>query len=123
MANITQRLLKIDGVDIANISDYEIEYAKLWKDADRNMNGDVRATLIGIFPKIKVTTTVQEIGKVISLGDLLNRDYFTVEFFDVITNSVRSAAYYASDFSTKLRLRKNSLIDKVSFSLVPVSKR
>lgn len=123
MANINQRLLKINGTDIANICEYEVEYNKLWKDADRNMNGDVRATLIGIFPKIKVKTTVQEISNVITLGSLLNNAYFTVQFFDVITNSVVTAQYYASDFSTKLLYRKNSLIDKCSFNLVPVSKR
>lgn len=122
MADINARLLKINGTDISNICEYTVEYNKLWKDADRNMLGEVRASLIGVFPKIKVKTTVQEINKVMTLGTLLNTPYFSVQFFDVLSNSVKTAQYYAGDFSTKLKLRQGSLIDEVSFSLVPVRK-
>lgn len=123
MADINARLLKIAGTDISNICEYTVEYNKLWKDSDRNMVGDIRASLIGIFPKIVVKTTVQEVSKVMTLGSLLNGDFFSVEFYDIITNTVKTANYYASDFKTKLRRRKNSLIDEVEFSLVPLSRR
>lgn len=123
MADITQQLLKIGNTNISNISEYEVQYNKLWKDADRNMNGDVRATLIGIFPKIVCKTTVQERSLVATLGNLLNQPYFSVTFYDPLTNTVKTAQYYASDYSTKLKMRQGSLIDEISFSLVPVSKR
>ena len=123
MANISSKLLTIGTTDISNISSYEVQYNKLWKDADRNMNGDVRATLIGIFPKIVVKTTVQEQSLVATLGALLNQPYFNVTFYDVLTNTTKTAQYYASDFSTKLKMRQGALIDEMSFSLVPVSKR
>ena len=123
MANISQNLLKIGNTNISNISEYEVQYNKLWKDADRNMNGDVRATLIGIFPKLKCKTTVQEQSLVATLGNLLNQPYFSVTFYDPLTNTVKTAQYYASDFSTKLRMRQGALIDEISFNLVPVSKR
>ena len=41
-------LVKINGVRIPAIVNYKVGRNKLWKDADRNMSGDVRATLIGI---------------------------------------------------------------------------
>lgn len=123
MADISSNLLKIGNTNISNISEYEVQYNKLWKDADRNMNGDVRATLIGIFPKIVCKTTVQERSLVATLGNLLNQPYFSVTFYDPLTNSVKTAQYYASDYSTKLKMRQGSLIDEISFSLVPVSKR
>ena len=123
MANISQNLLKIGNTNISNISEYEVQYNKLWKDADRNMNGDVRATLIGIFPKLICKTTVQEQSLVATLGNLLNQPYFTVTFYDPLSNTVKTAQYYASDFSTKLRMRQGALIDEISFNLVPVSKR
>ena len=123
MANITNNLLKIGNTNISNISEYTVQYNKLWKDADRNMNGDVRATLIGIFPKIVCKTTVQEQSLAATLGALLNQPYFSVSFYDPITNAVKTAQYYASDYSTKLKLRQGALIDEISFSLVPVSKR
>lgn len=123
MANISQNLLKIGNTNISNISEYEVQYNKLWKDADRNMNGDVRATLIGIFPKLICKTTVQEQSLVATLGNLLNQPYFSVTFYDPLSNTVKTAQYYASDFSTKLRMRQGALIDEISFNLVPVSKR
>lgn len=123
MADINQNLLKIGNTNISNIVDYEVQYNKLWKDADRNMNGDVRATLIGIFPKIVCKTTVQERSLVATLGNLLNQPYFSVTFYDPLTNQTKTAQYYASDYTTKLKMRQGALMDEVSFSLVPVSKR
>lgn len=123
MANITGNLLQIGNTNISNLVEYEVQYNKLWKDADRNMNGDVRATLIGIFPKIVCKTTVQERSLVATLGGLLNQPYFSVTFYDPLTGSTRTAQYYASDYSTKLKMRQGSLIDEISFSLVPISKR
>lgn len=123
MANINSNLLVIGSTNISNISSYEVQYNKLWKDADRNMNGDVRATLIGIFPKLVVKTTVQSQSLASTLGALLNQPYFNVTFYDVLTNTTKTAQYYASDFTTKLKMRQGALIDEMSFSLVPVSKR
>ncbi len=123
MANINSNLLVIGSTNISNISSYEVQYNKLWKDADRNMNGDVRATLIGIFPKIVCKTTVQSQSLASTLGALLNQPYFNVTFYDVLTNTTKTAQYYASDFTTKLKLRQGALIDEMTFSLVPVSKR
>lgn len=123
MANINANLLVIGSTNISNISSYEVQYNKLWKDADRNMNGDVRATLIGIFPKLIVKTTVQDQSLASTLGNLLNQPYFNVTFYDVLTNTTKTAQYYASDFSTKLKMRQGALIDEMLFSLVPVSKR
>lgn len=122
MANITQRLLKIGTTDITNICDYSVQYSKLWKDAERNMNGDVRATLIGIFPKILVKTTVQDLSKIGTLGTLLNQDYFSVTFYDFLSGTTKTAQYYASDYTVKLKQRKNGLVDACSFNLIPVSK-
>ena len=51
-------LVKINGVRIPAIVNYKVGRNKLWKDADRNMSGDVRATLIGIYPKIELNIGV-----------------------------------------------------------------
>lgn len=58
---MTDFLLKIDGEIVPNISKYTISYNKLWADAERNMNGDIRATFIGIFPKVEL-----EIGGILT---------------------------------------------------------
>ena len=120
---ISQSLLKINGNNITKIVEYEVEYNKLWKDADRNMEGEVRATIIGIFPKLKIKTTVIDRQKVALIGNLINLPYFDVEFYDPLKGAVITAKYYAGDYSVKLKERDRELFEELSFNLIPVSKR
>lgn len=128
MAQITANLVEIQNVSTNaytpfELSEYTVEYNKLWKDADRNMDGQVRATLIGIFPKIVCKTPPLQRSNAGTLGALLNQPYFNVKFYDTITGSVITAQYYSSDYSTELLQRCGEWYNEVSFSLVPVSKR
>ena len=119
----TGDLVKIDGITIPHIVTYKIGRAKLWKDADRNMAGDVRATLIGIYPKIQMkigVTTQEEMSK---LTQLLDKDYFTVTWFDVRIQETISTKYYASDYDTELLSKSRGLYQPFEVSLVPISKR
>ena len=119
----TDDLLKIDGQTIPHIVSYKIGRAKLWKDSERNMSGDVRATLIGIFPKIQLQvgyTTQQEMSE---LTELLDKDFFTVTWFDVRTQDTVSAKYYASDYDVELDNKSKGRYKPFSVNLVPVSKR
>lgn len=121
---IQQKLLKINGTAIDGLVDYEIEWAKLWKDADRNMEGEVRATLIGLFPKIKCKTRKAiPRTEVATLGNLLNLPFLNVEYYDPLKNTTITAKYYSSDFSTKLQERTRELFYEVSFNLIPISRR
>ena len=116
-------LLQIDGETIPHIVSYKISRAKLWKDSERNMSGDVRATLIGIFPKIQIEvgyTTQAELSELVAL---LDKDFFTVTWFDVRTQETASAKYYASDYDVELDSKHKGRYKPFSVSLVPVSKR
>ena len=116
-------LLKIDGETIPHIVSYKIGRAKLWKESSRNMAGDVRATLIGIFPKIQLQigyTTQEEMS---ALAALLDKAFFTVEWFDVRTQETTSAQYYASDYDVELDSKSKGRYKPFSVNLVPVSKR
>ena len=99
----TGALIKIDGTTIPHIVSYKIGRAKLWKDSERNMSGDVRATLIGIFPKIQLQigyTTEEELSEITAL---LDQDFFEVEWFDVRTKEMtEKVKYYASDYDVEL---------------------
>lgn len=116
-------LLQINGQKVPGIKEYKVSYNKLWKDADRNMNGDVRATLIGIFPKIELTIrpalTEDEMSQLINL---LDQAYFSVTYFDPKTKGAITAQYYASDYTTEL-LDRRGYYKEMTVSLVPVSKR
>lgn len=119
----TGDLVKINNTVIPHVKKYKIGRAKLWKSAERNMNGDVRATLIGIFPKIKMSvghTTQEEMA---SLTALLDQDYFTVTWFDVRIQDVVSTQYYASDYDIDLMDKSKGLYEPFEVNLVPVSKR
>ena len=69
-------LIKINGTKIPCITNYKVGRNKLWKNADRNMSGDVRATLIGIFPKIELSIGYTTEDQMSQLCQILDQDYF-----------------------------------------------
>ena len=116
-------LIIIGGLSLSEMVKYEVNYSKLWKDADRNMNGDVSASFIGIFPNIDAETPPLDKNQVQTLCAALDQPYFTATFWDPASGTQKTRAYYASDYKISLLSRKKGLYGSVSFSIVPVSKR
>ena len=116
-------LLKINGYAVPHLVSYKVSRAKLWKDSERNMSGDVRATLIGIFPKItmQVGYTTQE--EMSNLTKLLDQDFFEVTWFDVRIQETITTRYYASDYDVELDNKFKGRYKPFNVDLVPVSKR
>lgn len=92
-------LLIINGVSIttSDISSYKLTYNKLWKNANRDMSGDMSATLIGLYPNISIDTKPLDFDDAMALSAAVNQDYFTVSYWDTQTSSMKSAVYYAAD--------------------------
>ena len=108
---------------IPHLVDYKVSRAKLWKDSERNMSGEVRATLIGIFPKIQLQigyTTEDELSE---LTARLDKAFLDVMWFDVRTGETNTAKYYASDYDVELDSKSKRRYKPFSVSLVPVKKR
>jgi len=116
-------LVQINGSTVPHIVNYKIGRAKLWKNADRNMSGDTRATLIGIFPKIKMKVGILTQEQMAELTALLDQDFFTVTWFDVRIQDTISTQYYASDYDVDLLSKSKGLYQPFEVNLVPVSKR
>lgn len=116
-------LIKINGTKIPAIVNYKVGRNKLWKDAERNMNGDVRATLIGIFPKIELNIGITTQAQMATITQLLDKDYFTVEYFDVRVQGTTTAQYYAGDYTVDMLSKSRGLYNAFTVSLVPVKKR
>ena len=116
-------LLRINGQNVPSLKSYKVGRNKLWKDADRNMNGDVRAVLIGIFPKIELEIGYTTQTEMSALTVLLDNAYFTVEYFDVRIQGTATAQYYAGDYTPELSSKRKGLYKPMTVSLVPVSKR
>ena len=116
-------LIKINGNVIPAIVNYKVGRNKLWKDADRNMNGEIRATLIGIFPKIELNIGVLNQSQMATIIELLDSDFFEVEYFDVRVQTTTTANYYAGDYAIEMLDKTRGLYKPFTVSLVPVAKR
>ena len=121
--NINTTLLKINGTTVRGLSGYKVGMNKLWRDSDRNMNGDVRASLIGIFPKLELTfrdgLTESEVAQICAL---LDQPFFNVTYYSPKSQGTVTAQYYASDYAPELLDKARGLYKTFTVSLVPVSK-
>lgn len=116
-------LLKINNQAVTGLKEYKVGYNKLWKDAERNMNGDVRASLIGVFPKLElVFRDALNEPQISAITALLNQAYFSVTYYDPRTNGTKTAQYYSSDYTIDILDRRRGLFKGFNVSLVPVSK-
>ena len=115
-------ILTINGVPLSHseTEEYKIEYAKLWKGAERNMNGDISSTLIGVFPNIDVKTTKLSFAKASALSAAINDAYFSVSYYDTQTQTTKTADFYAADHD--ISFLNKCTIGQVTVQLVPVSK-
>jgi len=120
---INNPLIIIGGLTLTELAKYDVTYSKLWKDADRNMNGDVTASFIGIFPNIEVETIPLTQAQVQTLCAALDQSYFSMTFWDPSSNSQKTANYYASDYTISLLSRMSGMYGTVEFSVIPISKR
>lgn len=120
---IDNPLIIIGGLTLTELVKYDVNYSKLWKDADRNMNGDVSATFIGIFPNIDAETTPLTEAQVQVLCSALDQSYFSMTFYDPSSQSQKTANYYSSDYKISLLSRMTGMYASVSFSVIPISKR
>lgn len=115
-------LLTVNGIAIPELKTYKVTRNKLWKDADRNMNGDIRATLIGIFPKIELEIGTVTEDRMKTLTILFDQAYFSVTYFDHRIQATRTANFYANDYSVELLSKVRGLYKPFDVNLIPVSK-
>lgn len=120
--SVTNPIITINGVALTTgqVSEYKLTYNKLWKNADRDMNGTISATLIGIYPNISVTTSILSFAVAETLSAAINTDYFSVTFWDTQTSSQKTAQYYAADHTVSFM--NECKYGQVTVELVAVSK-
>lgn len=116
-------LIKINGNIIPKIVSYKVGQNKLWKDAERNMAGQMRATLVGVFPKIEIDIGMCTQDEIKAIVLLLNNAFVSVEYFDITTALTHTAEYYAADFTVEFQNKAKGLYKPFSVSLIPVTKR
>lgn len=115
-------LITINSNPIPKLSEWEVERNKLWTDAGRNMAGDLRSTFIGVFPKIILNFTYMTADDLQAIVELLDQSSFTVEYFDVRTQTMKSGTFYASDYGTPIFDKTRELFKPFKVSLVAFNK-
>lgn len=120
--SVPNPIITINGVALttSQLNDYTLSYNKLWKNADRDMNGNIRATMIGVYPNISVTTSFLDFAHAQSLSSAINDDFFSVTYWDTQTSSMKTAQYYAADHDVKFI--DECRYGQVTVQLVAVSK-
>lgn len=117
-------LLTIDGNKIVGLKTYEVQYNKLWKDSERNMAGNMSASLIGVFTKLVLTfragLTEEQIS---SIQQTFNQSYFNATYYDTETRSLKTERFYASDVTAKLLNKAFAIYDTFNISIIATSKR
>lgn len=116
-------LIKIDSTDISSyLKGYTVERNKLWTDADRNLAGDLKATFIGIFPKIKLEFVHTTEAQLKTIMGLLDPASVTVSYWDSASESYNEASYYASDYGVPMFDKTKQLYEGFEVSLIPYKK-
>ena len=117
-------LLTINGSAVTGLKSYNVEYAKLWKDADRSMNGTISASLIGVFTKLKLQfrAGLSE-DDIATLCGIFNTAYFSATYYDLQSKATKTEQFYASDFNVTMLSKTLSLYDEFEVTLVGVAKR
>ncbi len=112
-------LIKIDGSSLPKLKAFKIGRNKLWSDANRNMNGDLRASYIGMFPKIFLAfapTTTTEMSTILTL---LDQPDFDVSWWDEQSDKITTGTYYAGDFEIPMLRLDTELYDAFEVNLIP----
>ncbi len=115
------QIIKINNQELIGVKGYKIAQNKLWKNSNRNMAGELTASLVGIFPKIELKfrlgLTQQQVSSLIAK---LNQPTFNVTYYDPQTNSMRTAEYYASDYDIELLDAHRNIYKEFSVNLIPI---
>jgi hypothetical protein len=89
-------------VEIQGIKEYKVNRNKLWKEAKRNMAGELNAVFIGIFPKLEVKIKVTTATYLKTLIGLFDTPYLKLRWFDPLTEDYKRGTFYMNDYSNEL---------------------
>ena len=120
---IAGNLLTLNAGAVPEISEYTVTQNKVYRDNNTNMSGQVRATLLGIMPVIRITLRHVNRGRASVIAVILDSDYFDVTYFDPSTNANRTAQYFSSDYGFQLEDKDRGLMKSVQITLNPIAMR
>ena len=98
-------LLKVNGIDYTGsiLTPFKDERNKLWgDDTGRVMSGEMKGTLVGIFPKLEVTFYPKSQVDLSELLTVLDSGWQDVEYFEARYNELQRLGTYTNDYSYEI---------------------
>lgn len=102
---LNKNSLSIDGVNMGNyLLEVEYGYNKLWSnDSGRNLAGTQTGTLIGIFPKLKLTFAPLTQAELETIAPILDRATQNTTYYDPVKRTMTTMSTYTGDWATTNR--------------------
>ncbi len=114
--------VKIGTTELKNLKKFEVERAKLWLDADRNMAGEMKATLIGVFPKLSIEFNYTTEAEAKAILALLEPAVLSVTYWDTKAGGYKTADYYAGDCTVPYWSKSKAMYMPFSVNLIAYRK-
>jgi hypothetical protein len=115
-------MVKIGATELSKVKTYQVERNKLFSDADRNLEGELITTFIGVFPKITVEFTYMTESELKTVLGLIEEPGFNVSWWDSKKGDYSAGVYYAGDFKYGLWDKTKGMYEPWSVNLIPYKK-
>lgn len=113
--------VKIGSTEL-ELKGFEVERNKLWSDADRNMAGELKATFIGVFPKLVLEFGYLDESDLKSLLELLEPASLSVSWWDSKLGNYRTGDFYTGDFKYPYWNKSKEMYAPFTVNLIPFKK-
>lgn len=110
------------GTTELTLKGFTVERNKLWSDADRNMDGDLKAKFVGVFPKLNLEFGYLTESQLKDILTLLEPATLSVSWWDTKLGDYRTADYYAGDFSYPYWSKSKAMYAPFTVNLIPYKK-
>ncbi len=113
--------VKIGSTEL-ELKSFEVERNKLWSDADRNMAGELKATFVGVFPKLKLEFSYLTESELKTILGLLEPAVLSVSWWDAKLGNYRTGDFYTGDFSYPYWNKQKGMYAPFTVNLIPYKK-
>jgi hypothetical protein len=116
-------MVKLNSTELNDmLKGYTVERNKLWTEADRNLDGELKATFIGVFPKITLEFGYLTESTLKTVLGILEEPSFNVSWWDSEKGDYSTGTYYAGDFKYGLFDKADGRYEPWSVNLIPYTK-
>jgi hypothetical protein len=114
--------VKIGSTALTGLKSYIVSRPKLFSEAERTLNGDLKATFIGVFPKITLRFNYLTETQLKAILILLEPASISVQWWDSHSASYKTGTFYAGDFAYPLWRNDVSMYEPFEVNLISYSK-